>query len=108
MKKQNLTQADLERGFKLVLLDRYNDPRNLFIGRSSPNSSGGALMKWNRDALRDHWKGVRTLTTTAVVTQQKLFKINSLDFPTTIASQQQQNAVARWQTAWSLNPTKYI
>jgi RHS repeat-associated protein len=108
MTKTTLSQSDIERGFAILLQDRYNDPKNLYVGLSSANSSGGSKMKANRNALQAHATGKKTLTSSEVTTQQTSFKTNSLDFPSSLPVTQQTEATNRFEFSWSNTKGKYI
>jgi RHS repeat-associated protein len=105
--KKTLSQSDIERGFKILVQDQYNDPDNLYVGLSSANSSGGSSMKANRNALRNHASGTKTLTSSQVTTQKTEFKKNSLDFPPGLSPAIQTEKTNTFVFAWSGTVGKY-
>ncbi|WP_431993865.1 SpvB/TcaC N-terminal domain-containing protein [Streptomyces albogriseolus] len=76
------TTAEVSEAVKFVLLDRYNDPRNIYIGDSALNSRSGSLMKRNAVALsRDfHAPAHLKMTNKERTALQNSFLIAALDF----------------------------
>jgi len=96
------TTVAISAAAKLVLLDRYNNPDNLYIGNSSLNSSEGSKMKALQQALSKNYKGPASarFAPAELKKKQDEMRLASLDAPAHYTQAQLAALAIRYQRAW--------
>ncbi|WP_343299487.1 toxin TcdB middle/N-terminal domain-containing protein [Paenibacillus cellulosilyticus] len=105
--KKKMKRKHIEEAFRAVLVDEYNNPDNLFIGKSGKNLSMGAIMKARQTKLKKTY-GTNQLTDAERDDLMSEFRDAALDTPSHLTAAQIQDVQNRFNSAWGRNRGKYI
>ena len=105
-KQKNWNNQEIEKAFRLVIVDEYNNPNNLYIGNSSQNSSSGSKMKHLQIKLLKSWRDKKLKINRKNLMEE--FEKNSLDIPSYLSANEKEEIELRFRNTWGRTNGKYI
>ena len=108
--KKKITQSDVETGFRLIIQDEYQNPDNLHVNLSGPNSSAGAGMKQDHVALsKDFYMPAKNrMNPAARIKFQQSYRKRALDFPPGMSKAKQKEVKQRFEGTLGRNKNKFF